>query len=58
MKQKLQTLTVGFPTCHDYSGAVFTIQSLLINHRDLVDAGDLQILVVDNTPDEKYRFAS
>jgi glycosyltransferase involved in cell wall biosynthesis len=56
MKQKLQTLTVGFPTCHDYSGAVFTIQSLLINHRDLVDTGDLQILVVDNTPDEKYRL--
>ena len=46
-------LTIGMPTCFDYSGAMFTIRSIV--QYQTFDEDDIEIIVVDNTPDKVYR---
>lgn len=41
------------PTCYDFSGALQSVMALKMYH-DL-NNGDLEIVVVDNTPDQAYR---
>lgn len=52
---KRPTLTIGMPTCYDYSGALESVMALKMYH-DLGD-GELEIIVVDNTPEPAYRKA-
>ncbi len=50
---KRPVLTIGMPTCYDYTGAFMSVMALKMYH-DL-DNGDLEIIIVDNTPDAAYR---
>ncbi len=50
---KRPILTIGMPTCYDFSGALQSVMALKMYH-DL-NNGDLEIIVVDNTPDQTYR---
>lgn len=50
---KRPILTIGMPTCYDFSGALQSVMALKMYH-DL-ENGDLEIIVVDNTPEEDYR---
>lgn len=52
-RKKKPLLTIGMPTCYDYSGADLSVRALLEYHS--FDEGDIEILVVDNTPNEAYR---
>lgn len=44
---KTPLLTIGMAHANDFDGAYFTIQSLFMHH----DMEDVEVLVVDNTPD-------
>lgn len=44
-------LTIGMPTYFDYKGMMMTVRNILENHDD----PRLEVLVVDNTPDQKFR---
>jgi glycosyltransferase involved in cell wall biosynthesis len=46
-------LTIGMPTCNDYTGALLTLVAL--KEYQSFDDGDIELLIIDNTPDEKYR---
>jgi len=51
-------LTIGMPALYDFSGVLFTVQSI----RNMADEwenfkDEVEILVVDNTPSQKYREA-
>ena len=48
-------LTIGMPTCYDYSGALLSVIALK-EYQSFID-GDIEILVVDNTPENSYRDA-
>lgn len=52
---KRPILTIGMPTCYDFSGALQSVMALKMYH-DL-NNGDLEIIVVDNTPDAAERRA-
>ncbi len=52
---KRPILTIGMPTCYDFSGAIQSVMALKMYH-DL-NNGDLEIIVVDNTPDAAERQA-
>jgi glycosyltransferase involved in cell wall biosynthesis len=54
-EMKKPILTIGLPTCHDYTGALFTAR--ILKDTDAFKTGKVEILVVDNTPDKKYREA-
>lgn len=51
--KKRPILTIGMPTCYDFSGALQSVMALKMYH-DLGN-GDLEIIVVDNTPEDTYR---
>lgn len=42
-------LTIGMATLDDFDGAYFTLQSLRMHHREVVD--DIEFLILDNNPD-------
>lgn len=46
-------LTIGIPTHHDFSGAIFTIQALRLYQ----DLSECEIVVIDNTVDDNYAMA-
>ena len=46
-------LTIGCPTCYDYSGTLMAVHALLKYHK--FEELSYEILVIDNTPDDKYR---
>ena len=49
---KKPILTIGMPTCYDYSGALLSVVALK-EYQSFSD-GDIEILVIDNTPDDEY----
>lgn len=52
---KRPILTIGMPTCYDFSGALQSVMALKMYHDQ--NNGDLEIIVVDNTPDAAERLA-
>ena len=54
-KNKKPLLTIGMPTCHDYSGALLSV--IALKEYQSFDEGDIEIIVVDNTPEKTYREA-
>lgn len=46
-------LTIGIPTHHDFSGAMFTIQAI----RMYQELSDYEIVVIDNSVDDQYAKA-
>lgn len=44
----MRKLTIGFPTYDDYDGLYFTIQSIRMHHKEILN--DVEFVIVDNNP--------
>jgi hypothetical protein len=45
-------LTIGMATFDDYDGVYFTIQSIRMYHKDILD--DIEFIIVDNNPESEH----
>jgi hypothetical protein len=48
----MRKLTIGIPTYDDYDGLYFSIQSIRMFHREILD--DVEFVIVDNNPNGDY----
>jgi hypothetical protein len=48
----MRKLTIGMATHDDYDGLYFSIQSIRMFHKEILD--DLEFVIVDNNPNEKH----
>lgn len=51
----MRKLTVGVATYDDYDGLYFTIQSIRMHHKEVLD--DLEFIIIDNNPDGNHSTA-
>jgi hypothetical protein len=52
----VRKLTIGIPTCDDYDGLYFSLQSIRLYHQEILN--DIEFIIIDNNPSSNHGKAN